>query len=78
VVYFIVSLTNGKINIKFDSPKNNVFLEILDIGGHHVFSNTYNNITTSTFNIDVNYKGIYFIKLITDSETIYDKLILTE
>jgi uncharacterized protein (TIGR02145 family) len=70
--------SNGKINIKFDSPKNNVFLEILDIGGHHVFSNTYNNITTSKFNIDVNYKGIYFIKLITDSETIYDKLILTE
>lgn len=70
--------SNGKINIEFDSPQHNVFMEIIDIEGHHVFANTYNNITTSTINIDVNYKGIYFIKFITDSETIYHKLIVTE
>lgn len=69
--------SNGQIKIKLgDIPDKKAFIDLFDVNGNMVYSNTIKN--TANFEIDLtnNPKGIYFLRLIVDGEIYNEKVSL--
>ena len=67
----------GQLNITFGAISNkNVVVEIIDMEGKIIFSNSYQNLTNSIIDLNSNPKGIYLLKLIIDGKIISKKICL--
>jgi len=56
--------SNGKFNISFGETLNHkVSIQVTDITGRLILSETYNNISNTTIDLNTVTKGIYFVNL---------------
>ena len=61
--------TSGKISLNIPSLIGNTKIEIYSMYGQIIHSEIFNNQKTTSFNIENNADGIYFISLINDGFT---------
>jgi uncharacterized protein (TIGR02145 family) len=70
--------TNGKFDVLLDAPVDNILIEIINIDGQRIFSNTFHTITDSMIDLSDNHSGIYLVNVTTNNGTICSKLSLTK
>lgn len=69
--------TNDKINISLNEISNkNISIEIIDISGKLIYSETYNNFSETVIDLTGNAKGIYFLRIISTDEIVNKKFSL--
>jgi mannan endo-1,4-beta-mannosidase len=63
-INFYPNPTTGKFNISLGkAPSHKAIVEIYDLQGKQIYSSTLHNLTTGTFDLSGNPKGIYLAKL---------------
>ena len=70
----VVSLINIQID---DNDVNSYQVEIINITGQKVFTNSYSNLSTSV-NVENLNSGIYFIRITADNKKIYNYKLMKE
>jgi hypothetical protein len=69
--------TNGQVNISLDALSGKkAKVEISNLEGKLIFSNSYQNLTVTTINLKNNPYGIYILKLTIDGDIVIKKICL--
>jgi hypothetical protein len=69
--------SGGQLNILFNLSEdyNLLKLELFDIKGYSLLSIDENLLSRNSYNIDINNKGIYFLRITTDKGTLVKKIV---
>jgi hypothetical protein len=67
--------TTGLVNVSFGNSVKNAKLEICNLQGTQVFSNTFHNTTSATIDLTGNSAGIYMVKVIAGGVSNEEKIV---